>query len=176
VKLSRHILRDGYAFIAIAVGVVAIIMSRNRSTFETLSRLSIPSGTSAPEILFPNRGADRLTPISSPGKPHVLYVFLTTCPICTAQRSHVAEALAGIGGDTLLTISPEPPALIEKYWSGTRLQSQIPVSVSISTLKRIRVVTVPTLVFLNSEGIIIEAFGGLMQNIRTDEIREHVRQ
>ncbi|MEO8621953.1 MAG: hypothetical protein ABI625_12860 [bacterium] len=84
--------------------------------------------------------------------PIAIYVFSTTCPICTEQKTRIAALLAKMPSERVITTSLESSEKTSAYWQGalpspTRLRSEGSAA--------LKVVGYPYLLVISREGKVL---------------------
>lgn len=109
------------------------------------------------------------------GRPHVLYFFRTTCPFCESQRAHVGQLLTGLG-PAVITMSSEPSAITQRYWSDVGVKLDRPGMIHpILAAELSQVPGVPTLLFLDSGAHVTRALTGRVLDWNTDSMTTAIR-
>jgi hypothetical protein len=116
------------------------------------------------------------------GKSRVLYLFSTTCAVCQAQRAHVAELLAAVPSDAVITGSTEPRIATAAYWSAFDDSLAAPVSVDSAWLQALGLPDgSPILLFTTRDGRIGSLVSGSVmtwspKTVHSNYLRAAVRE
>lgn len=117
-------------------------------------------------------GADSAAP-DAQARATVVYVFTTTCPACERQRVAIGRLLAGLPANQVVTVAPEPPALIARYWLEVGIELGTPLAVPPASLMRLGIRGTPTLLFLDQAGVARRVWIGATHGWgRADFLRE----
>jgi hypothetical protein len=135
---------------------------------ETPLRIDSISGRDLSQLLV--RGSNgNLISERMAGSRRVLYVFVTSCPACQAQKAHLGRLLSSLPENQVLTLSTEPLELLSSYWANGRPKA---LSIPADQLHRIGTAEVPTLISLDSNGIAIAAFVGSFSSWTEADLKE----
>lgn len=115
----------------------------------------------APEI------AAWLEPRNGAHSRFLVYVFQTTCKACSFQKPHMDSLLLALEPGTFLTVSTEATEITQGYWSETLPR---PRQAPQSALTRIGLRGVPSLLIVEGDGEIAEAWMGVVTSWSADDI------
>lgn len=131
------------------------IIGRDASAFRALWQSTVASNT-----LFVDEKAAR-----------VLYLFRTDCPVCSGQRTLIADYLDQLHPSVLITVSTESLSATAGYWEETALAGTVPVQVLGSVPRGIGIEIVPTLITLDEHSQVRDV---LLGRSTRDELRKFV--
>lgn len=103
----------------------------------------------------------------------IIYAFLTTCPACAHQKSHVASLLAPLPREQVITLSTESGELLQGYWGGLLAP---PLQVHPATLEELGLKGVPSLLIIDEGGVVREAWMGLVTDWKAVDLQRLVRK
>jgi hypothetical protein len=147
-------------FVALLVSSAAFIAWKTRSGSPT--RLPYRSvlelrGVRVAAITLANGSTLDLT---ADAKPHVVYVFASSCVTCDRQRAHLAGLLGAVPNSQLVSAAPDPIDSIADYWAEAGATFAPPLSVDSGWLRRANLADVPLLLFVSPGGRISRAVHG----------------
>lgn len=100
------------------------------------------------------------------GRPHLVYVFSTSCAICSEQKGRVEEFLADINRQVnVVSLSIEEPQLVASYWGVESSRLSRPHSTYPFALSQLGVTSVPTMLLTNRSGQIEWAYIGPLNRL-----------
>lgn len=106
------------------------------------------------------------------GRPHLVYVFSTSCGICSEQKSRVEEFLADINRQVdVVSLSIEEPQQVSNYWSVESSRLSRPHSTYPLALSQLGVSSVPTMLLTNRSGQIEWAYIGPLNRLDRSQLK-----
>lgn len=131
----------------------------------------------APQTVLPAVGK-RVALVGANWPDHRLSIVIamtTTCSFCAASLPFYERLSAAVGnspGVALLVVSPEPTERVRSFLKINRVQSS---NVLQASLPSIGVVATPTVIALDSGGVVKRVFRGLLDDSRQNELLSLVR-
>lgn len=105
----------------------------------------------------------------------VVYVFHSRCPACIAQHAHMGRLLQSVRQYGVRTVSTEPLSEIRDYWEQVGAALPPPMEVSSDALASARILGVPSVLFLRSDGMASRAWVGSMRAWTEDRFHKELR-
>lgn len=170
-KFVDQVINASTLVVLILVAFVAIKMLRSGGG-KSEGPESVAVGTLIAEVKF-NTEAGLEQSITLRGRPHLLYLFRTTCPVCEAQRESVEAWLGSLPEGRVITASGELQKEISKYWDTPGKESKLssPVTLHIETARALKAAYVPYIVTFDANGLVTYAYVGPFAQADTNKIR-----
>lgn len=94
----------------------------------------------------------------------IIYVFHTGCPACVAQHAHMGRLLESARDYGVRSISVEQDSIIRGYWKEVGAVLPTPSHVAQDDLIAGRILSVPSVLFLDSDAKAYRAWVGSMRS------------
>lgn len=97
----------------------------------------------------------------------LVYVFQTTCQACSFQKAHMDSLLQGLYPGAYVTLSTEPSEVTKEYWPAPLSRA---LHAPQSALTRIGLRGVPSLLLVDGDGTVAEAWMGVITSWSADDL------